>query len=199
MRTAFSQRNSAFSAAVHAEARQAIYTALWPGATWTVLHQSGTPLDLLCAVDECVRVCPSPSLGLSLRAPIEFTIQFRYRREDAGYRDRRDVTITEWNLDSGEPSELHKLYAHYFVYGWFDERAQRITAVQVVNVPRMMSALVKGDLGNASPWRRPGGDQSFRAFKISDLAAAGALELDFPDGLDRGHTGREWRSRPRAA
>lgn len=53
------------------------------------------------------------------RGPIVFSIQERHR--SPSYVGKQDLTITEWNLDTNESSELHKIQADIFLYTYFGE------------------------------------------------------------------------------
>ena len=54
----------------------------------------------------------------------------------------RDITITEWNYDSDLPSELYKLAADYFVYGYFapPDTFKRVIAIEVAKFKRLLCA-----------------------------------------------------------
>jgi hypothetical protein len=58
-----------------------------------------------------------------LRAPLGFTIQERFRRPR--YAEFQDLTLTEWNGNSNLPSELYKIRAGMFLYGYYSEEDRR--------------------------------------------------------------------------
>lgn len=80
--------------------------------------------------------------------------------------------MTEWNLATNEPSELHKLAAQLFVYGFYDEHNDRIDLAVAVDVALMQYALSNGELTYV---RRPRGDQSFIGIQYQDLHRLGAV------------------------
>ncbi|HET9258460.1 MAG TPA: hypothetical protein VFO16_25140, partial [Pseudonocardiaceae bacterium] len=61
---------------------------------------TSTVRDLDYAID-CQLAVTIPKF----QAPIRLSVQERYRKPDDLHYG--DVTITEWNLASGQPSELH--------------------------------------------------------------------------------------------
>jgi len=164
--TTFSQRRMDDSKLAHLAAQQQFYPQLFPGRPLKFEDVTKTVQDLEYAIDVQVSV-DLPQL----RAPLKFAIQERWRT-DLAARAYGDVTVTEWNLDSDRPSELHKLGAHLFVYGFYDKQADRIVAAVAVDVPRMLRALALGKL-NYTEQRR--GDQSFVAFQLRSLENVGAV------------------------
>jgi len=157
----------------HIAAQQQFYPQLFPRLPLAFEDTVNTIKDLEYAVDCIVAV----SLR-QLRAPLKFTIQERWRL-DLEARQYGDITVTEWNLDSDMPSELHKLGAHLFVYGFYDKPANHIAAAVAVEVPRMLRALALGKLQYS---QRRRGDQSFLGFALRDLEGVGAVILKTAGG-----------------
>lgn len=147
-------------------AQSQFYPLLFPGRALKFEDVTKTVQDLEYAIDVQVAV-DAPHL----RAPLRFSVQERWRTDLAAMQ-WGDVTVTEWNLDTGRPSELHKLGAHLFVYGFYDKEGDRIVAAAAVEVPRMLRAL---SLGKLAPVRKLRGDQSFLAFTLTELEGVGAV------------------------
>ena len=167
MSTVYSPTRQAFSNAAHVAAQTQFYPELFGKRPLTFTDTGKTVADLEYAIDRQIAVTLP-----QLRAPLLFDIQERWRNPaDLGYGD---ITVTEWNIDTNEPSELHKLGAHLFVYGFYDEAADRIVLAVAVEVPRMLLGMVLGKLPSE---RRPRGDQTFRTFRYRDLHKAGAVAL----------------------
>lgn len=165
MRTGFSEANMAFTKRAHEAAQVQFYPGVFRDAELSFEDTVGTVKDLEYAIDCRVAVAVD-----GLRAPIYFAIQERWRRpEDMRYGD---ITITEWNHASQQPSELHKLGAQLFVYGFYDEHADQIVVAVAVNVATVLWRLAIRDLG----WKRQRRvDQTFLGFGLRDLADAGAV------------------------
>lgn len=130
-----------------------------------------TVRDLDYAIDQELSVT-----GPGLRAPLRISVQERFREPQ--YMRFPDVTVTEWNLPSDTPSELHKFAAQLFVYGFYDKHLDRILAATVVDVARLLTGLAQGRL-KYRPEKRPGRDQSFVCFTVADLHAVGAIFFVF--------------------
>ena len=102
---------------------------------------------------------------------------FRELLEMLGEIDRRWAS-PEWNLASDQPSELHKLGAQMFVYGFYDDERDRICLAVAVDVGLMQWALANGELGYE---RRRRGDQSFLGIKYTALKELGAVLFTYDD------------------
>jgi len=125
MRTPFDAHNQAFSDDAHQIAQKEIYPHLFAcmtrngdlpltfESTTFALGERERLLDAEMSVDRIVRIN-------GRRAPLQFTVQERFRR--ASYVQRQDVTVTAWNSYSDTPSELYKMDSALFVYGYFDSR-----------------------------------------------------------------------------
>lgn len=166
--TTFSVSRMEDSKLAHLAAQQQFYPLLFPRVLLAFEDTVKTVKDMEYAVDCIVAV----SLR-QLRAPLRFSVQERWRSDLEAMR-WGDITVTEWNLDSGLPSELHKLGAQLFVYGFYDKPADRIVAAVAIDVPRMIRAL---SLGKLRYRERRRGDQSFLCFDLRDLEAIGAVIL----------------------
>jgi len=122
MKTPYSSANQQFSDMAHEAAQELIYPKIFETtkdrltfvSTSLATSDKNRILDGEMATDRIVNVTVN-----TLRRPLQFTIQERFRRVQ--YSRFQDVTITEWNNRSGQPSELYKLNSGVFVYGYFDD------------------------------------------------------------------------------
>jgi len=166
--TSFSQKNFEDSQRAHRAAQAQFYPLLFPQCDLTFEDTTKTVQDLDYAIDCKIAVTGA---RLHLRAPLWFAVQERWRFDLDAMR-YGDVTVTEWNLATGEPSELHKLGAHLLVYGFYDKAQDRILCAAVVDVARLLYAVA---LGNLRYERRTRLDQSFLAFSLAALRECGAI------------------------
>ena len=174
VRTEYTIANADFSNIAHTSARQTIYpllfgvdTAMLQFDSDTLLHQSkrGELLDGEMAIDRIVRVTVN-----KLKRPLVFTVQERFRRP--WYSPYRDLTITTWNNKTNQPSELYKLEANLFVYGYFDEHSNRFGEVVALNNTLLLMSIANGTL----TYIEKGNDkqQSFIALGFEELTHIGA-------------------------
>lgn len=172
--TVFNQKDADFSNKAHIEARQLIYPQLFGAHPERLAFENvsfgasdrETVLDGEMGVDRIVRVTVQ-----QLNAPLVFTVQERFRRpEFAAYRD---LTITEWNHASNLPSELYKINAGLFLYGYYDEGERRFLDAIAIGVTDILLAITRGSIHYQ---RKPNKkQQTFLAFKFSDMDAAGVV------------------------
>lgn len=176
MKTPYSLANAHFSNKAHEIAREKVYPALFGVSraqlvfdkdTLLADSERGRVLDGQMAVDRIVRV-----KVMKLRQPLAFTVQERFRRPK--WAHKRDVTITEWNHSTNQPSELYKLEANLFVYGYFDEQTGAFIEVVAVNTAALLQAIA----ANTVPYtfgKNPRSNQSFLALTFDALASHGLL------------------------
>lgn len=167
MSTVYSPARQAFSNAAHLAAQAQFYPELFGNRPLAFTDTGKTVADFQYAIDRQVAVTVP-----QLRAPLLFDVQERWRNPNDIHFG--DITVTEWNLDTNEPSELHKLGAHLFVYGFYDAERDWIVLACAVEVPRMLRALA---LGKLRSWTKRRGDQSFRLFRYAELQKLGAIAL----------------------
>lgn len=173
-RTLYEQDNADFSNRAHMRARDVLYPRIFNVRRErlqfedTLLAQSDRAkiLDGEMGVDRIVRVTIN-----NLPAPLMFTVQERFRRPK--YVERQDMTVTEWNHASNSPSELYKINAGLFVYGYFDERSGRFLDAIVTGVTEMLLALAQGRLRYER--RENKKQQSFLALRFEDMEKAGIV------------------------
>lgn len=165
MKTTFSQARMDFTKRAHLAAQTQFYPGVFPGLPITFEDTVGTVKDLEYAID-----CRLAVAVEGLRAPIYFSVQERWRDpKEMGYGD---VTITEWNRASDQPSELHKLGAQLFVYGFYDDPGNRVVFAVAVDVLTVLRRLALRQL----QWRRRNRiDQTFLGFEYRHLETIGAV------------------------
>ena len=168
MRTTFEQNNQDFSDKAHAAAKSLVYPHLFFCDESKLAFESSSVSDGgdnavkdgQMAIDRTVKVTVQ-----SLRRPIEHTIQERFRR--SGYKTYRDLTITEWNHASNQPSELYKIRAALIVYGYYDEHANNFGEVVAINTEAFLLSMTKGDMAYTKKQNKKG--QDFIAVNFDDL------------------------------
>lgn len=164
MSTVFSQKRWEFTKRAHLAAQRQFYPLMFPYGV-EFLDTTKTVQDLNYAID-----CQLSVQVRGLRGPILYFVQERFRTPS--HERFGDITITEWNLNTNEPSELHKLGAQLFVYGFYDEVRDHIRLAIAVDVPLLQQALVEDRLQYK---RQRRGDQSFLAFDFCEVEALGAV------------------------
>lgn len=158
-KTPFSRKNSDFSNAAHALARKVIYPKFfglpeeeldWDNDTLLEVGKRGEALDGQMAIDRIVSIKRPLNYtnknGKKYKKDnlIPFTIQERFR--EVNYMRFQDLTITAWNTVSNMPSEMDKLSALLFVYGYFNPQKQSFPDYVVADTARMMIGLATGEL-----------------------------------------------------
>jgi hypothetical protein len=173
--TPFSNANKEFSDKAHLAARRLIYPQMFKALPQNISYETqeeitserGGALDGDMSIDRVVKVTVS-----GFRAPFTFTVQERFRKpENAKWQD---ITITEWNTRSNTPSELYKISANFFLYGYYDDLRMSFVDALIINVPSMMYSIATGAF---RPDRRnnPRSDQPFLCLKFDDLHRAGLV------------------------
>jgi len=145
--TPYSSDNRNFSDSAHLVARKTIYPRLFSTTENNlayekqedILSNRGGALDADLSIDRVVKVAVN-----GFRIPFTFTFQERFRKPQ--YANNQDITLTEWNTQSNLPSELYKISANFFLYGYFDSNLSVFSDAIVVNVPSMMLAITNGQL-----------------------------------------------------
>lgn len=172
-RTLYTTANADFSEQAHRTAQATVYPDLFrchrdalgfesmPGAN----TDRAMILDGEMGVDRIVRVTVA-----ALNGPLLFTVQERFRRPE--YQKWQDLTITEWNHASGLPSELYKINAGLFLYGYYDAAGEEIRQAICIDVPALLLRLAWRDL--PYQMRRNSKEQTFLGISF-DLLRNGGL------------------------
>ncbi len=148
--TIYQKDNANYSDAVHALARRQVYPKLFGADVSNITYEAdtlvgqsplGDMLDGEMGIDRIVRVSVKGLTGV-----LSFTVQERFRRPS--YAKYRDITVTEWNHASGLPSELYKIQAQVFLYGYADKEQDPtwITEAVAVNTTSLLMAIVQGSV-----------------------------------------------------
>src|SRR5260221_8220002 len=167
--TPFTQANYDFSCRAHLRAQTDIYPALF-GARREQLdfeiedEFEAQQQDFEDAIDRTVKV----QVAL-LHERLTFTVQERFRR--LKFERYRDVTITEWNHNSNLPSELYKIRAMLFLYGYYDERIDRFTEAIAFHVSPLLTQISRGEI-RFERGRNPK-NQTFICVKFDELIRRG--------------------------
>lgn len=172
LKTKYEVHQAGFSYRAHLAARREVYPKLF--GTDNIEYEDttlktglrGEILDGEMGIDVIVR--PSHP---ELRSNLSFYIQERFRRPS--YNAYGDVTLTEFNHASGEPSELYKIAADYLVYGYFDEERTSFSDAVAVDVARLKLALQHHKISKTIQTNKK--NQSFMCFTLADLEKAKCL------------------------
>lgn len=146
--TPYQQDNANYSEAVHALARRQVYPKLFSADADNITYEAdtlvgqsplGDVLDGEMGIDRIVRVSVR-----GLTGALSFTVQERFRRPK--FSQYRDITVTEWNHASGLPSELYKIQAQVFLYGYADREQEPtwITEAIAINTTSLLMAIARG-------------------------------------------------------
>lgn len=176
MKTRFDEKNKDFTDRAHEAAREQVYPHLFSGDeritdfTWTAAEERGflKELDTQYGVDLIIHV-DVPEVGVN----VPVYVQERFRRPE--YRHNQDITVTTVNNASGQPSELGKIAAQQFVYGYYEPRLGEIQEAVCVNVPVMLRQIIDGRLVSGSKQNEK--QQDFITIPFDELKESGALSL----------------------
>lgn len=179
-KTPYSKERAAFSESAHLAAQRIVYPQLFVAKSDDLTFENtnvstgarGRILDGQMGIDRVISVTVR-----NLSAPLTFPVQERFRGPQ--FESKQDVTVTEWNFISNLPSELFKISAGFFVYGYYDESLRAFGEVVAIDVPYFLLRLAQGELkygrGIKKNKRTGEKEQSFLTFKFDDLESAGAL------------------------
>ena len=175
-RTLYEQDNADFSNRAHMRARDVLYPRIFNVRRErlqfedTLLAQSerAAILDGEMGVDRIVRVTVH-----NLPAPLVFTVQERFRRPE--FAKYQDLTVTEWNHASNLPSELYKINAGLFLYGYFDERISVFVDAIAIGVTDMLLAIATRRLRYDRRWNKK--RQTFLTLRFDDMERAGIVRF----------------------
>lgn len=176
MRTPYEQENQRFSDNAHQSARKFIYPEIF-NVPFECLKFDDTRigggyknglLDGEMGIDKILKISIT-----NLHEPIKFTIQERFRRME--WASKRDLTITEYNNLTNQPSELYKLHANLFLYGYYDDINDIFGEVIAVNVFDFLKLLLDDKIKYEKIRNKK--YQDFLAFKFDDLEFSGCIRF----------------------
>jgi hypothetical protein len=182
MGTPYSQENQALSDAAHLASQSQVYPFVFKcepshlefECTSLSVGDKAEILDGEMGIDRIVRVS-----SLGLRRPISFCIQERFR--NIKYSGFQDLTITTWNTRTGQPSELYKINAGLFLYGFYDSASNLFGDWVIVNTAAMLLALTSGRVAYTTK-TNPRSGQEFIGLKFADLYKSGSMVACFVGG-----------------
>ena len=176
--TPYSVSNQQFSDAAHQLAAKEIYPQVFRCDASAITIESmyvhdggiGAIYDGQMAIDKIISISVP-----DLKAPLCFTIQERWLRP--GNESFQSLTITEWSNNSNLPSELYKIKAGMFVFGYYDETENKMRRCMVVDIYKLLLGITTKEL-KYTRCTNPRSNQTFVAFKFTDLHAAGVVIWD---------------------
>jgi hypothetical protein len=146
MKTEFDKANKDFTDLAHEAARSQVYPHLFQSdgeieiTSIAMSDNSGVKkLDLQYGIDVIVEINVP-----QLNSTVPVYVQERFRRPK--WRDEQDITITRHNNASGKPSELSKIAAQQFIYGYYEPTLGEIQEAICVNVPVLLRKIIDGAL-----------------------------------------------------
>lgn len=176
MQTPYSKKNADLSDAAHLVARSRIYPQIFgcdesmlKYDDATLLHESdrGKILDGEMGVDRIVNVSVT-----GFRFPIVFTVQERFRR--AKFAKYKDLTVTEYNRRTGQPSELYKINAGLFVYGYLSNDHRHFVDAICINTAQLLWQLSRHGIRYKTQENHRS-NQCFLCFTFDALSKSGCL------------------------
>lgn len=183
MRTPYDEENGDFTKLAHKKARQVLYPKaldrLYRNESYEIEYHGDSSGDAPVDLDGEHGIDVTISFDTEFRPDIPVFVQERFRRPN--YQQWQDIVLTEWNLKSGTPSELGKIKADHFVYGYYDENKDEILEALIVEVVDLKRALVEGaikcDTGRTNPK-----DQRMVGVKFAELQRYDVRYLHYRDG-----------------
>jgi len=181
MKTIYETKNGDFSDKAHKAAQQQLYPKLFDcdfdklSFESVTLHDSNSErnriLDGELAVDRIVKVSIK-----SVRFPLSFTIQERFRR--VKFMPYQDITITEYNHASNKLSELYKLSGGLFVYGYYNEPKNEIDQFVSFSSSALLLKFVRGSL-KMGDMRQNRKRQTFIPITFEDIRESGLMLYEY--------------------
>lgn len=173
--TPYSNDNQIFSDLAHYAAQSVLYPVLFKCDQSALTFESANVsdggraaiLDGEMGIDKIINVQVP-----MLHGPLVFTIQERFRR--VKFDNFTDLTVTEYNNTTGQLSELYKMVAGIFVYGFFDDISSRFTKWVAADVNKMLYGIATGEL-RFSKQRNGRSNQDFIGIEVADLFDGGYL------------------------
>ena len=168
MSTPFSQKNFDFSKAAHMVARETIYPEIFGLERERLGYKDVTSdiLDFDFGIDRLVGIKDDYNYGRWYK----LTVQERFRRiSESGYTD---ITITSYNRNTGKSSELYKLNANLFLYGFYDDINKCIPKYTCFHCSTVDIAVIKHKIPY-KPGYNPRSNQDFITIEHDDLVNGG--------------------------
>jgi hypothetical protein len=125
------------------------------------LGTDATCMVKYCTLDDCIK-------QFERELWIKWLIQYRFR-DVYKWQDSQDLTVTLFNLASGELGELSKLVANLFVYGYCDFETMRLLEVIVVNCNKLRDCILDRSLRPKKIPTNKRSNQPLLPFDFDDL------------------------------
>lgn len=174
MQTPYSIENQKFSNSAHFRAIVDIYPVVFKTLPSNLEYVStlercekNTILDGEMAIDYIVKA-KSPFTTY----PIEFTFQERFR--DCKFSMYKDITITEYNFSSNLKSELYKLKANVFLYGYFNIQSSFFEEWVAIDSFKLLYNITIGNL-KFDRKNNPRSNQTFITISFFQLEKHGCI------------------------
>jgi len=169
--TRYDKDRQAFSDKGHVKAQTMVYPELFSvrpeQLDFTVIdEEEQKKQDYTYGIDRTVKVEVA-----RLKDKLSFTAQERFRHPK--FIDYQDVTITEWNNNSNLPSELYKIHADLFVYGYYDPVTDNLIEAIVFHVSPFKMMLAQGKINYFRGCNQK--NQSFITVKFDALKKSGLV------------------------
>ena len=173
MRTIYEKGQADFSQAAHQAARTQLYPAMFgtKDIRFSNVATHDSPAAQILDTKLAIDVVAWPKMNPRLCERIPYYVQERFRRPE--FEKWADITITEFNHASGQPSELYKLGADLLLYGLYDQSAGEFNSAFAVDVLR--AKVLVG--ANKLPFtlERNKKQQSFIGLRVKDLQLLGCI------------------------
>jgi hypothetical protein len=185
-RTRYSEQDRSHTEVAHLAAREQIYPTFFDCQADKIEYRDGIdyitkqgnqhkmPMDWLdswMSIDRILRIPAPLRLGY-----VEVTIQERFERASAA--SHRNISVTEFNVATGNPSELYKIKSLYFVSGYFDQSTNKFVGkTHICNTERILKAVAEGRLRYYTKPNHK--NQDFVTFGYEDLMAVDAVLMAF--------------------
>lgn len=176
-RTLYEEANGQYSDKAHRLAQTLIYPSLFDTDAENITYEEdtlltesarGAVLDGEMGIDRVLRVTVP-----GLTGNIPFTVQERFRRPE--FHGYQDLTITEWNHNSGLPSELYKIRANIFLYGYGNDADNPTGFMEAIaiNTTQLLVKISRREIPYTM--RRNKKNQTFLAFTFDSLEKSGVV------------------------
>lgn len=188
-KTSYEPQKAAFSDRAHKAARQLVYPKVFNVPYDELIFRNATfSRDVKEAIDREIWVPHGYNQGELSFPYLRFTVQERFRRLE--FMKYKDITLTEWNRNSGYPSELYKLTALLFLYGYFEEERKGDEMVAIaLHHPVVINTeiMLQGIQGKKLPFTRQLNpkNQWFIGIKYKDLLNYGGAVHFYAEKIDR--------------
>jgi hypothetical protein len=176
-RTPYQKENGDYSDKSHQLAQALIYPSLFDTSAENITYEEdtlltesarGAVLDGEMGIDRVLRVTVP-----GLTGNIPFTVQERFRRPE--FHGYQDLTITEWNHNSNLPSELYKIRANIFIYGYGNHPLDPSGFIEAIaiNTTQLLVKISRREIPYTLKQNKK--NQTFLAFSFDSLEKSGVV------------------------